>query len=196
MANKSPELGTPKKHVQTKLQEVLCRDSECTFSLVLFNRVVLRVCVPGRMPISGLWPEIGKKKSPKNRFWPRPENREKNRPKKGKTARKPIFKRFFPIFGRFFPYFPGEAKIDFSAIFFRPKSAFSQARILARVVRGQRSHRAHKPRTFQSNFRVNQKWLWGRPQSNEKLTTKVTRQSFFPFIFVTFWLLLSYFLLF
>ena len=37
----------------------------------------LRVCVPGRIfPISGLRPEI-RKKSPKNRFWPQAENREK-----------------------------------------------------------------------------------------------------------------------
>ena len=63
----------------------------------------------------------------------------KKSPKNGKNGSNIGFRAIFPIFGRFFPYFPGEAKIDFSAIFSRfraggPKSAFSQARMLASLV--------------------------------------------------------------
>ena len=77
----------------------------------------------------------GKKIAEKSIFFPIPENREKS-PQNRKNGSKIGYRAIFPIFWRFFPYFPGEAKIDFPAIFFRfraggPKSAFSQARILA-----------------------------------------------------------------
>ena len=63
----------------------------------------LRVCVPGRMPISGLRPEIGKN-SPKNRFWPHPENRETITPKKEKWPENRFlsdFSYFWAIFSLF-----------------------------------------------------------------------------------------------
>ena len=41
----------------------------------------------------------------------------KDRPKIGNMARKPIFEPFFLFCNEFFPYFPGEARIDCSAIF-------------------------------------------------------------------------------
>ena len=81
------------------------------------DNLELRVCVPGRMPISGLRPEIGKK-SPKNRFWPLPENREKS-PKNRKNGPKTDFLSHFSYVWAIFSLFSGgEAKIDFSAIFF------------------------------------------------------------------------------
>ena len=59
-------------------------------------------------------------------------------------AQKSVFGPFFLFLGDFFPIFRVRAKIDFSAIFFRfrargPKSAFSQARILATLA-GRVSH--------------------------------------------------------
>ena len=64
--------------------------------------------------ISGLRPEISKK-SPKNRFWPHRENREKIAPKKGKMAQRSVVGPFFQFWG------------DFSPIFrVRPKSIFQR----------------------------------------------------------------------
>ena len=71
--------------------------------------------MPERRPISSLRREIGKK-SPKIDFWPHRENGKKS-PNNRQTARNPIFGLFFPFLGDAFPYFPGEAKIDFWAIF-------------------------------------------------------------------------------
>ena len=87
-------------------------------------------------------------------FGPPARNRKKNRrkidfgltrkigkksPKNRKNGPKTDFRAVFPIFRRFFPYFPGEAKIDFSAIFsdfgpearnrHSPRHAYSQGLI-------------------------------------------------------------------
>ena len=105
-------------------RERLCANRDCDLGLPLAARV--RLALGSRFASMRAWenadfgpPARNRKKiPPKNRFWPHPENREKNRRKIGKMAQKSVFGPFFPIFRRFFPYFPGEAKIDFSAILF------------------------------------------------------------------------------
>ena len=88
---------------QTLLHRVVERRVEAELTKwCAFWPAGLRVCVPGRMPISALRPEIGKK-SPKNRFWPHPENRAKNRPKIGEIAQRSVFGPFFIFFSDFFP---------------------------------------------------------------------------------------------
>ena len=69
------------------------------------------------------------KKSPKTDFGLTRKMGKKS-PKNRKNGSKIGFRAIFPIFWRFFPHFPGEAKIDFSAILFRnrhsPGHAYSQ----------------------------------------------------------------------
>ena len=79
----------------------------------------LRVCVPGRVPISSLRPEIGKKIAEEIDFGLTRKIGKKIAKKWGKMARKPIFEPFFLFLGDFFPYFPDEAKTISSAIFSR-----------------------------------------------------------------------------
>ena len=64
------------------------------------------------MPISGLRHEIGKK-SPKNRFWPHPENRERIAQKLEKWPENPIFEPFFLFLDDFFPIFRVRPKMIF-----------------------------------------------------------------------------------
>ena len=76
----------------------------------------LRVCVPGRMPISGLRPEIGKKSRRKIDFG-LTRKIGKESPNNRKNGSKSVFGPFFLFFGDFFPVFGVRLKSIFRRFF-------------------------------------------------------------------------------
>ena len=106
-----------------------------------YGGIDLRVCVPGRMPISGLRPEIGKK-SLKNRFWSHPENREKIAQKYEKSL-KNRFSGHFSFFGVIFSLFCGCGQNRFFGEFFLISGRRPEISILPGT--HTRKHRHPKP---------------------------------------------------
>ena len=79
---------------------------------VCVKQIVLRVCMPGRRPISG------ERNGRKIDFGLTGKIGEKNRPKTGQMARKRIFDPFFLFLGDFFPLFSWWGQNRFFGDFF------------------------------------------------------------------------------